>query len=77
MKLASTVSAEPRSVSQNVCRHVADPITPQPPVNNAAPPTGLASDDAGRQFAESGPNAAPTALRPLRRALTQFWAPVP
>ena len=42
------------------------------------PPTGLTSDEARRRLEKFGPNAVPdTALDPLRRALTQFWAPVP
>ena len=41
-------------------------------------PTGLTSDEARRRLEKSGPNAMPdTALHPLRRALTKFWAPVP
>src|SRR5580700_3271276 len=42
------------------------------------PPTGLTSDEARTRLQKSGPNAMPdTALHPLRRALTKFWAPVP
>jgi|SRR5579863_1074620 len=41
-------------------------------------PAGLTSDEARRRIEASGPNAVPdTAMRPLRRALTKFWAPVP
>jgi len=41
-------------------------------------PTGLTSDEARRRLDKFGPNAVPdTALHPLRRALTKFWAPVP
>src|ERR1022692_1208216 len=41
-------------------------------------PTGLTSDEARRRLEKSGPNAvADTAVHPLRRALTKFWAPVP
>jgi H+-transporting ATPase len=41
-------------------------------------PTGLTSDDARRRLEQFGANAvADTALHPLRRALAQFWAPVP
>jgi len=41
-------------------------------------PTGLTSDDARRRLAKFGPNAVPdTSLHPLRRALSQLWAPVP
>jgi len=39
---------------------------------------GLTSDEARRRLEKFGPNAVPdTALHPLRRALTQLWAPVP
>jgi H+-transporting ATPase len=41
-------------------------------------PTGLTSEEARTRLEQSGPNAMPdTALHPLRRALTKFWAPVP
>src|SRR5208282_4095497 len=41
-------------------------------------PAGLTTDEARRRLEASGPNAVPdTAMRPLRRALTKFWAPVP
>jgi H+-transporting ATPase len=41
-------------------------------------PTGLTSDEARRRLEKSGPNAVPdTAMHPLRRVLTKFWAPVP
>jgi len=40
--------------------------------------TGLTSDEARSRLEKFGPNAVPdTALHPLRRALTKFWAPVP
>ena len=40
--------------------------------------TGLTTDEAHRRLQKFGPNAVPdTAARPLRRALTKFWAPVP
>ena len=40
--------------------------------------TGLTSDEARQRLEKFGPNAVPdTALHPLRRALTKFWAPVP
>jgi H+-transporting ATPase len=46
--------------------------------SDAPAPTGLTSDDVRRRLEKFGPNAVPdTALHPLRRALTQFWAPVP
>jgi len=45
---------------------------------DVATPAGLTSDDARRRLEKFGPNAVPdTALHPLRRALTQLWAPVP
>ena len=45
---------------------------------DVASSTGLTGDEASRRLAKFGPNAIPdTALHPLRRALTQFWAPVP
>ncbi len=41
-------------------------------------PAGLTSEEARSRLEKSGPNAMPdTALHPLRRALTKFWAPVP
>ena len=44
----------------------------------AALPSGLTSDEARSRLAKSGPNAVrDTSLRPLRQALTKFWAPVP
>ena len=40
--------------------------------------TGLTTDEAHRRLQKFGPNAVPdTAARPLRRALTKVWAPVP
>ncbi len=54
------------------------PVTPQPSVQDAPLPAGLTSDEARRRLEKFGPNAVPdTALHPLRRALTKFWAPVP
>jgi len=48
------------------------------PTKDLSLPTGLTSVEARRRLAESGPNAMPdTALHPLRRALSKFWAPVP
>src|SRR5580698_10128638 len=47
-------------------------------ITNVPLPTGLTSDEARRRLQASGPNAVPdTAVRPLRRALAKFWAPVP
>src|SRR5579863_6282911 len=47
-------------------------------VKDAPLAAGLTSDEARRRLDASGPNAVPdTALRPLRRALTKFRAPVP
>jgi H+-transporting ATPase len=55
-----------------------DPITPQSSVKDVPLSTGLTSDEARRRLEKFGPNAVPdTALHPLRRALTKFWAPVP
>jgi len=40
--------------------------------------SGLSNDEACRRLQKVGPNAMPdTALHPLRRALVEFWAPVP
>ena len=45
---------------------------------NVAVPAGLTSEEARRRLEKSGPNAVPdTAPNALRRALAQFWAPVP
>ena len=47
-------------------------------VSRAPLPAGLTADEAGRRLAKFGPNTvADTAVRPLRRALAEFWAPVP
>src|SRR5580658_9978287 len=47
-------------------------------VKDVALPAGLTSDEARRRLEASGPNAVPdTAMRPLRRAIAKFWAPVP
>jgi H+-transporting ATPase len=41
-------------------------------------PGGLSSDEVRSRLEKFGPNAVPdTAMHPLRRALTKFWAPVP
>ena len=41
-------------------------------------PAGLSSAEARNRLEKSGPNAMPdTGIHPLRRALAQFWAPVP
>src|ERR1035437_1086946 len=46
------------------------------PINDS--PNGLTSDEARRGLETSGPNSMPdTTLHPLRRALTQFWSPIP
>ena len=51
---------------------------PQASVKEASLLTGLTSDEARRRLEKFGPNAVPdTAMHPLRRALTKFWAPVP
>src|ERR1700678_3233165 len=53
-------------------------MPPQSSAKDVPPSTGLTSDEARSRLEKSGPNAVPdTALRPLRRALTKFWAPVP
>ena len=53
-------------------------MTPAPPAPEAPPPAGLTSEEAHRRLAQVGPNTIPDAsLRPLRRALGEFWAPVP
>jgi H+-transporting ATPase len=53
-------------------------MNPQSPERDVPPSTGLTSDEAGRRLDQFGPNTIPdTALHPLRRALTKFWAPVP
>jgi H+-transporting ATPase len=57
---------------------ISSPVTAPVSIKNAPVSTGLASDEAHRRLEKFGPNAVPdTALRPLRRALTKFWAPVP
>jgi H+-transporting ATPase len=53
-------------------------MTPPPPARDAAPPAGLTGAEARRRLVELGPNTIPdAAMRPWRRALTKFWAPVP
>src|ERR1035441_753545 len=55
-----------------------NPITAQSSAKDVPLSTGLTSDEARRRLGKFGPNAVPdTALHPLRRALTKFWAPVP
>ncbi len=59
-------------------QHMANPGTPQSSAKDVPLSTGLTSDEARRRLEKFGPNAVPdTALHPLRRALTKFWAPVP
>jgi H+-transporting ATPase len=54
------------------------PSPPQPFVKDVPLSTGLTSEEARRRLEKFGPNAVPdTAMHPLRRALTKFWAPVP
>jgi H+-transporting ATPase len=49
-----------------------------PSVKNLPLQAGLTSDEARSRLEKSGPNAVPdTSLRPIRMALTKFWAPVP
>ena len=53
-------------------------MTPQSLIEDVPPSTGLTSDEARQRLEKFGPNTIPdTALHPLRRALTKFWAPVP
>jgi H+-transporting ATPase len=53
-------------------------MTPPSSVKDVPLPAGLTSDEARRRLDQFGPNAVPdTAVHPLRRALTKFWAPVP
>src|SRR6202166_5310483 len=48
------------------------------PAKDAPLPAGLSSDEVRSRLEKFGPNAVPdTAMHPLRRALTKFWAPVP
>jgi H+-transporting ATPase len=50
----------------------------KPSPANAAPSSGLTSDQARDQLKKFGPNAMPdTAVNPLVMALSKFWAPVP
>ena len=54
------------------------PITSPSSVKDSRVSTGLTSDETRRRLEKFGPNAVPdTALHPLGRALTKFWAPVP
>jgi H+-transporting ATPase len=53
-------------------------MTPPSSAHDVAPASGLSGDEARRRLEEFGPNAIPdAAMRPWRRALTKFWAPVP
>ena len=55
-----------------------NPASPQLSTKETPPATGLTSQEAGIRLTKSGPNAVPdTAMRPLRRALAKFWAPIP
>ena len=55
-----------------------DANNPQASVQEARPSTGLTSDEARRRLEKFGRNAVPdAALHPFRRALTEFWAPIP
>ncbi|MGB7593430.1 MAG: cation-transporting P-type ATPase, partial [Terriglobia bacterium] len=55
-----------------------NPMPPQASPKDVPLPSGLTSAEARRRIEKFGPNAVPdTALHPLRRALTKFWAPVP
>jgi H+-transporting ATPase len=53
-------------------------MTPPSSAKDVPLPAGLTSDEARGRLEKFGANAVPdTALNPLRRALTKFWAPVP
>src|ERR1019366_5584139 len=53
-------------------------MTQPPPAKGSEAPTGLTGDEARRRLDEFGTNTIPNAaMRPWRRALTKFWAPVP
>jgi H+-transporting ATPase len=55
-----------------------DTITPQFPVKDVPLLTGLTSDEAHRRQEKFGSNTVPeTTPHPLRRALANFWAPIP
>jgi H+-transporting ATPase len=52
--------------------------SPQSSGKDIPSPPGLTSEEARLRLEKFGPNTVPdTALHPLRRALTKFWAPVP
>jgi len=54
------------------------PIVPVSATQDAPLPAGITSDEVRIRLAKFGPNAvADTSLHPLRRALGEFWAPVP
>ena len=53
-------------------------MPPQMSAKGAPLPTGLTSDEARRRNDKFGPNAVrDTAVNPLRRTVTKFWAPIP
>jgi H+-transporting ATPase len=53
-------------------------MTPPTSAKDKPISSGITSDEARRLLEKFGPNSvADTALHPLRRALTKFWAPVP
>ncbi len=55
-----------------------DPTPAKSPAGAKSALSGLSSEEARRRLANAGPNAMPdTSERPLRRAIGQFWAPVP
>ena len=80
-------SAAPSKPSVNLGAGAEPKLAPGPPTApykaledtvNETTPGGLASDEARRRWAESGPNAMPGMTpHPLRRALDKLWAPVP
>ncbi len=52
--------------------------SPQSAAKDVPLPSGLTSEEARLRLEKSGPNTVPdTAVHPLRRALTKFWAPIP
>src|SRR5580658_4186907 len=54
-----------------------NPAPPIPPADTASP-AGLTGEEARQRLEKFGPNTIPdTAVRPLRRALSKLWAPVP
>jgi H+-transporting ATPase len=68
----------PPSSAKNAAPASTTPAADGSAKDAAAASTGLTSEEARRRLEQFGPNSvADTSLHPLRRALTQFWAPVP